>query len=288
MLLAAVQSPSSPPLACDFSALFDIIERVESLPGDACGAFVLTGAESEKGTVYVECGRVCWAAVRGMGRRLTDLVLREADTKISIEDIEGLYQSCRVEGSPWGQTLVERGIVSPDGLRNALGRHTAEAIAAVTNFAQLRCHWLDRGNASYDAMFTFDMVEVGAWVGSLRHRDHRKPALGQLEELVPVGTFAAAYVWPDTRIDELPIAVVSSSERSVATAIELGRWAHNQLQLAEAVAERCSPVTAIAADGQAIVTWKIEHGYCAAICESFATMARVLSGLARAVPRRAA
>lgn len=288
MSAVAVQSPPKPLSSGDFSALSDIVERVESLPVNACGAFVFTGAGCQKGTVCVEGSRVCWAAVSGMGRRLTDLVLGEAQTKMSLADIQALHRSCRVDGRPWAQTLVERGIVDPNGLRNALGQHTAEALAVISSFQRLQCQWIDRGGASYDAMFSFDPAEVAAWVGSLRHARFQEPAARLLRRLVPPGTFAGAYVWPGTLLDHLPIAVVASSERTLGTVVELGKWAHSQLELAHAVAQGSSPITGVSADGQAIVTWTAPHGFCVAVCESFSVLARVLSELARGQARTAA
>lgn len=287
MMPTAIQSPSTPPLSCDLSALFDIVERVESLPEEACGAFLFTDRDAKKGMIYIERGRLCWAVVRGMGRRLTDLVLREASRDISLENIEALYQSCRVEGRPWGQTLVEQGIVDPDGLRTALARHTAEGLSAITGFRQASCSWLDKGDASYDAMFTFDAAEMGALIGGLRHKGWQPVAFDELRRLVPPNTFAAAYVWPESNGDHLPIAIVGSVDRSLTTAIDLGKWAHNELQLGQAVSRGCSPVTAITAAGQAIVTWTSEFGYCAAVCESFPILARTLSNMSRAQPLRA-
>lgn len=287
MMGAVVQSSSSPSSDCDLHALRDMLERVETLPEEACGALLFSDSGNRKGTLYVEHGRICWAVARGMGRRLTDLVLGEAASGITHTQMEALYKACRVDGRPWGQTLVEQGVIEPAGLRLALAKHTAEALSAMSQWSRPTCHWLDRGQVSYDAMFTFSTPEIAATVGASRHAGARAERLAELRALVPEGAFGAAYPWPESERDQLPIAVVGADARPVETVIDLGKWAHNQLELARAMAQECSPVTAVSAAGGAVVAWTTAGGFAAAVCDTFQMLARMLSNhmrFARATP----
>ena len=266
---------------CNLSSLLDMLERVEELPQAACGALLLKATGDHEGTIYIEHGRLCWAVAHGMRKRLTDLVLQEAGDRTSRDQLEALYDTCRASGRPLGQTLVQERIITADGLRSALARHTAEALNLMSSWSRPECHWLDRGESSYDAMFTFDTVEISAEVSSLSQGLERRRREDELRAVVPKGAFAAAFVWPTHEREQLPVAVLGSGEHSIQTAVELGKWACNQLGLAGAVAETCHLMTAASNLGGAVVTWTSEAGFYTALCESSSVLARLLSNYTR-------
>src|SRR5262249_20565820 len=47
---------------------------VDALGPHATGEIIVSAADGPRGAVFVEAGRVCWSAARGLARRLTELL----------------------------------------------------------------------------------------------------------------------------------------------------------------------------------------------------------------------
>lgn len=268
-------------LHCDLDGLVDLLERVEALQESQCGVLRLVDRGARHGSIYVERGRICWAVADGMQQRLTDMVLQEALLPVVRSDLERLYMRCRDEGEPLGQTLVACGIIDEAGLYSALGRHSAEALVRMSGWGALVEGFQEHAERTYDAMFTFEPVALLSWVGSERHPESALEHGRVLSAIVPGGCFGASYVWPEDYLDQLPVRVVSAEGRAASAAVGLGRWAHNALDLASAVVEHPSPVTAISSTGEAIVAFMGGNGFYAAVCDSFQGVARLLSNYTR-------
>lgn len=135
----------------------ELCEEVDAMPEDAAGELVLADETGRpRGIVFVEHRRVCWAAARGLARRLSDLLASRAN--LGPSTLEACYRTCERERVPLGEYLVDHGILEAAALRAALLQHTTESLRAVTSdraFATLRPRV--RG---YEARFTFATAEV--------------------------------------------------------------------------------------------------------------------------------
>ncbi len=76
-----------------------------------------------------------------MEHRLTDILRHETDPPLPKAIFESVYEECHRERIPLGETLVERGIVTTEGLSHALRRHTAEAICVLASSKALSPVW---------------------------------------------------------------------------------------------------------------------------------------------------
>ena len=61
-----------------------------------------------------------------------------------------VFHECRKSGRPFGQTLVERGLVTFPVLRTALRQQTAEALAGLT-LLEKEPHWVPSPVTGYSA-----------------------------------------------------------------------------------------------------------------------------------------
>lgn len=133
-----------------WAMLLEILTQVEDeLPSNA-GVISYAG-----GGVFVEDGRVCWAAAKGMANRLTDLLAQKARPGV---DLAAVYRQCRDAHRPLGEALVESGAVSVDDLAMSLRRHTAESLIEIVNVASTGT-WTAR-DGGYAPQFTFTPLET--------------------------------------------------------------------------------------------------------------------------------
>jgi len=198
------------------NALFDVIH--ESTP-EGTGALHL-GGDTVGGVVLLEDGRVCWAALPGTGRRLTDLVCEVA--KVPRTDVESAYAECRRQGSAVGHVLVDRRLIQPHELRALLLRQTAETLVALADHVDDPV-WVSHRGRGYRPQFTFPLPEVfaSASAAGLAHDPAR--ARGELDALVAGFGVGAAFE-PDGL---LPIAVAGIDDYDTLRA--LGDWVANSM-----------------------------------------------------------
>src|SRR5262249_39609007 len=78
-----------------------------------------------------DAARVCWAALRGAGRGLIDLV--PAHAEVARRRVGAAYAECRARGAGFGELLVERKLVEPAELRELLLQHTSETLVALSD-----------------------------------------------------------------------------------------------------------------------------------------------------------
>ncbi len=90
--------------AADFvviASVVDVCSFVDDLSADATGEIVVGGrGASHDGAVFVEGGRICWAAARGLARRLSDLLATAA--RLDASEMEALYVTYTCNPSPLG------------------------------------------------------------------------------------------------------------------------------------------------------------------------------------------
>ena len=184
------------------------LKGIDRLPEGATGALVFTSQDAPQGTVLVEDNRVCWAAASNMEHRLTDILRHESFPPLPAATFEALYEECHRDHIPLGETLVERGLVTPDGLWRALLRHTAEAVCVLASSSSLSPVWASNRQTRYDAQYTFSTSELLSCAGSFGLEEQASEAQETLREITPREAVGLAYHSSDSH--ELPIAHVSA------------------------------------------------------------------------------
>jgi hypothetical protein len=203
--------------------LMRLLRGIDGLPRGATGAFAFASGDKTQGTVLIEDRRICWAASSDMENRLTDLLRAQGQTPLSPEAFEEVYQECHREKLPLGETLVERGLVSSDGLRYALRQHTAEAIARLSGAASLALSWSSNGTRRYDAQFTFATSELLCCIGALGLEPKAIEADRTLREVTPERSVGVAFLTGTEHA--LPVAQVSAENWRCQSLVDLGEWA---------------------------------------------------------------
>ena len=202
--------------------LMRLLKGIDSLPQGATGALVFTSKDAPQGTVLIEDNRVCWAAASNMERRLTDILRRQTDPPLGVDDFEAIYEECSRKKIPLGETLLERQIVTSDGLWRAIRQHTAEAVAMLSTTEKLSPVWASNRARPYDAQFTFSTAEILSSIGAFGNEAEAGEATRILSQITRGNTLGVAYLMKGPG---LPIAQVSADSWKCQALVDLGKWA---------------------------------------------------------------
>lgn len=177
------------------------------------------GDGPEAGVVLFDAGRVCWAAVPGAGRRLTDLVCSHA--AISRRQIESEYEECRRRGIPLGEYLVERKLVDADQLRALLLRQTSETLVTLAE-QDTEPVWVPHRGAGYQPRFTFTLPEIAASTTAAGLAIDISAARDELAAVVADDGIGAAF---DVDVEGEPLPfVVEGDIEDYHLLLALGSW----------------------------------------------------------------
>jgi hypothetical protein len=257
-----------------------LLARMEELPEDAIGAFVFTKGRVREGALLVEHGRVCWAAAARMTHRLTDLLVDRSAGRLSRRRLGEVFVRCRRTGRPLGEALVSEGLVSSEGLRDALSTHTTESLLILGGVEPLEAEWVPRARASYDARFTFTSVELALAMAERLRAPMARRAREELEQVLPERTLGVAFDRATSASIALPVAALRADALGVRGLEQLARWAAHTLDLSGAFTSPRS-VLARSDDGVTWVAWPSGELLYVALCERPADAAMTLGRLRR-------
>jgi hypothetical protein len=272
------------------SDVFDFIDRIDRA---AVGELVIrTVGESKevRGVVFIEAGRVCWAAARGLARRLTELLIARSPG-MDGRAMEELFRRCQQEGAPLGEFLVARGIVHPTELRKALLEHTAESLDVLCA-NDVEAGWCPRSGRGYSPRFTFSTTELLARNLRRALSPEERAMTSEVAELLPT-TFAedewgAGFVRGVGALPS-PVVVHGAVPATTRDVLCVGKWAASVLDLAATFQDDDALVTSMekltgAHAGAVFVAWRLQNG---SSCQAFVAGQMNPQGPARILNRRA-
>lgn len=208
----------------------DVFPLVDELGPSAIGELFVAAADGARGAVFIERGRICWAAAHGLAPRLTQLLVARA--AIPPPEMESIFRACKAERTPLGEHLIRIGILRPEDLRGALLQHTVESLGRLC--ASPACAtWCPRPGNGYSPQFTFTTAELFAFAGGERHR-------GLLEEIGPIlqhsfdSGWGAAFVRSEECAYPEPIAMFGNRISQTKPLLRMGQWAASVLDVVAA------------------------------------------------------
>ena len=276
-------APTSSIRASDPLAVLPLIEGIESLSTSSTGALVFGPPGRPVGTILIEQGRICWAAAAKLGYRLTDILRSRVNPSFGPTALEEIVRRCRDEGTPLGEALVADGLLSSDGLRDALRQHTSEAILSLSQNGE-DPSWVAHRRQRYDARFTFSPSEVLASAGAACLPELAELARRQIEGTLRPESSGVAFTWVGLSAALFPICEVRGEALSARETVELGLWATRMLELPLMLRSVPKLVVTFGAKGDALVAWISEGIVYVVICQNPSSLAHVLGKRARASP----
>jgi hypothetical protein len=211
------------------SSPVDVCSFVEELGPDAVGELQLGANGASHGAVFVEQGRVCWAAARGLARRFTELLV--AHTGASARTVEDVVVGCLADGSPFGERLVEASVVSPSQLRATLLQHAAESLHVACREPAFGT-WCPRRQRGYASRFTFTAAEMLARTLAEENVDAARVGKALLEALLDRDDGGAVFVRRADRSTPQPVALAGVFRADARGLIRAGKWAASALDVA--------------------------------------------------------
>jgi hypothetical protein len=240
-----------------------ILEGIEALDPEKRGR-VSFGAH---GAVLVESQRICWATAAGMQRRITDMLRQQRSPPLTRSQMEDVLETCRREGIPFGQGFVGSGLVSEAGLRMALLRNAAEAIAHLALARAVQTAFVAHSSAPYDPRFSFSTVEILAELGARRDRVDAAVSRSELSGPALADRDCFAFVRPVQSSSAVIIAVRNCRQRRVRELMDAAACATSAFDVSEALAARTSSVSAELPEGEPFVAWRAGETYHLVFCE---------------------
>ncbi len=267
---------SSPALGVSPGALISALVMIENqTPERASGALIFYDEQHERGVVFLEEGRICWAVAGDMHRRLTDLICSQTQPPLDPGTLELTYAKCRAENTPLGEALVDGGVVTERGLRNALCQHSTEAIALLHRSNTTRVVFKSHTQQRYQARFTFSTSDLLVSFAGLVRPEAASRAKRRLRGVADHSAAGLAFLRDDSA--SLVVAGHQIEDMGVAGVTELTSWAAQTLDLSEAVDPDRKLVAAALDNRMSAVAWLENDLVYALVAHDATSLARILS-----------
>jgi len=249
-----------------------LLDRVETLPADAVGALRF----GDRGSVLVESRLVCWAVASDMQHRLTELLRHQQDPPLDRAHFVELYRQCKDDNAPLVEALLSRGGVSASGLRAALFRHTAEAIAHLAMSDASYEGFVP--HAPYRARFLFSTNEILACLGARGDPALALAAQRTLEDTLVPDTSGWAFVRDGSRGAPVVVAVKNAALRGEEM-IEICAWVSSLFDVTQVFDDAVRIASASWPGGRYVVAWRERETYFAAASANRAGAARLVAAV---------
>ncbi len=279
----------------DPGLVLPLMESVERMPAPATGAFLFGPAQKPFGTVLVENGRVCWAGAAKLGSRLSDLLRSKLSPGADPHALEETVRRCLRTSTPLGEALVESGLMSAELFREALHKHTSEALLVLMHDERAALTWHAHRKQRYDARFTFSPTEIMSGIGACITPDKAAEARKELERYLKAEGCGLAF-FDDTSHGERGetesgsknFFLVSDKRGAGLTITEmqqLGAWGRNAF-LRSPFEPGSEPrlFTLRGADGDSLITWRTHDLLYVVICPSSSSFAFIVGKRTRTSP----
>jgi hypothetical protein len=254
----------------------EVLECVEALPPGSTGVL---GFEDE-GVILVDGGRICWALARDMRERLTDILCTDPERPIARGLIEDIFRRSKESGTPLGESLVASGLVSEAGLRAALSRHNAEAIACLAQARTRPTRFSMHARGGYDPRFAFGTTELLAAMSNPSHRARAARASRHLDDVKVEDAVGVAFVRDVEAAGPAVIAVDRGCPLRVAETLEIGGWVNGLFDVTVVFDSKTALISASWCGTTGVVAWRIGDVSYASICSSRPASALLMNQVA--------
>jgi len=234
----------------------EFLNFIDALPTGSTGALLFGTPDNPVATVLIEDDRICWAQVPGRTRRLNEFLFKHTGAALDRAALRTLFDEMRASAQPFGQTLVERGIVNADTLRTALLEHVAESIHAIAELAPPTYTWMPHRSRGYKPQFTFNTGEVLAAFGSFALAARASPIRRVLANLASDDACGLGFSRPMDVSTPLPVAWHGRVPYTASRIGRLGQWALGLVDVS-AVFDDTEQRIVMAHDGQkTMLVWR--------------------------------
>lgn len=217
-MMVPIQERSEAPA---WRTILDVLSMIDDLGGGATGQVVFGDVAPVRGHICIEDGRICWATARALAKRLTGALREHSD--LGDVEFEWLYERCRAERKPIGQTLVEQGRLAPETFSGLLLQHSAESIVELCRDGSAMS-MIPTSSRRHDPEFTFSAAEMLFEIGSTVWGDHHAAASAELAVYSGEGRSGFAFLVETEQSLAVPLLALDLDECHVRDMMRLARW----------------------------------------------------------------
>lgn len=207
---------------CDLAPLQQLVAALLGV-ADEC-AVLQVNARSGVGCVFIDGGRVCWAAVPETRRYLSDRLI---EAQVDRAVIDALILEARTTHRPLGELLTSRGHMTETAFSSILYEHSVESMLHMANSPITSISKLPRKAGAFSLATSFSPLSLIAEVAGrlLCMPAFTLPAQGQA---LPRDLLAVAVV---VRNDiAMPVRVLGSVQPELSLATELAAVGHDLMR----------------------------------------------------------
>ncbi len=266
-------------VASDPTLLSSAVEVLECVEGLSPGSTGVLRFEDE-GVVLVDGARICWALARNMRERLTDILCKDPERPIARGHVEDVFRRAKESGTPFGESLVASGLVSVAGLRTALSRHNAEAIACLAHARKRPTQFSTHSRGKYDPRFAFSTTELLAAISNSSNQKRAVEASQWLDDVNVQDAVGVAFVRDVAGASPALIAVDGGCPLRVGETLEICGWVNGLFDVTTLFDAKTALISACWHGTTGVVAWRIGDVSYAAICSSRPASALLLNRLA--------
>jgi hypothetical protein len=253
-------------MGVDWGLLVGALARVEQLTPADSG--LLSFGSDPAGGIFVERGRVCWVAARGLQRRLRDLL--ETHAHLDPRTLASVAERCRAQGLPLGQTLVAEGLLPPNELESALRRHSAESLVVLCRGPH-RTSWASHAGRGYLPRFTFCARDLLLDSVALVYPALYPTARRELAAFEGPGRRCVAFVLDDSA--DFPLPLAESGESGVQLLLALGDSLAAMPRAGHELGATPSFALSTTDSGETILSWWRDELLFVVLCDDRASLA---------------
>jgi len=140
--------------------LIEIIVRVAK--NNELGEIIMTSGK-KSARIFIANGEIAWVRASTIKQTLSSELLKE--TGLDGSDLQSVFDECKRDGSNFGETVIEWGLISRENFRQILLQHISSSLAVILTWKNPQMIFVNSDRV-YNSTLTFKPEEVFADINS--------------------------------------------------------------------------------------------------------------------------
>lgn len=151
----------------------ELIETImSSAKNNELGEIIITSGK-KSARIFITNGEVAWVRASTIKQTLSSELIKK--TGLDSSDLQNIFEECKRDGSNFGETVIEWGLIGREDFRRILLQHVSSSLAAILAWKNTQMIFIN-SDRTYNSTLTFKPEEVFTDIvnGSSRKRKPKK------------------------------------------------------------------------------------------------------------------